>query len=134
MNEYITGEISHHPSTVRQVLTDADRLSLRLAPEHLAWGGGGAARLDVRESGMTIDSIIVDVEPPLMTEYPWRRSGEATRPLRWRVKQETSGAGPIGLPFRLSKAPREACRALLAEPMSPQSPSRSNDRAGGCIR
>ena len=64
------------------MLTDPDRLVEWLAPGRIELHKGGAAKLDFTDSGIVIDSVVSEREPPSLLEYSWSNPGERKRSVR----------------------------------------------------
>jgi uncharacterized protein YndB with AHSA1/START domain len=88
----ITRTFDHGAATLWAMLTDPAKLPLWLAPGELALRKGGEAKLNFPESGINVDSLITEIEPPHLIEYSWSSPGQPLRPLRWELSPATGGA------------------------------------------
>jgi len=87
----ITRAFDHDQRTLWAMLTDPAKLPLWLAPGELALRKGGAAKLNFPESGINVDSVITEIDPPHLIEYSWSSPGQPLRPLRWKTSPSTDG-------------------------------------------
>lgn len=71
--------------TVWRMLTEADALAQWLAPGSIALRRGGDVRIDFADSGTTIESSVLDLDPPRLLTYSWSSGDEPERPLRWEL-------------------------------------------------
>jgi len=67
-------------------LTVPDRFVDWLAPGGIELRPGGTVKLNFPDSGIVIDSVISQLEPPRLMEYSWSAPGEPLRPLRFDLK------------------------------------------------
>lgn len=73
------------------MLTDPHRMVEWLAPGRIELRKGGAAKLDFTDSGIVIDSVVSECEPPKLLEYSWSSPGEPNRPVRWETAPDGDG-------------------------------------------
>ena len=83
--------LAHDQARVWAMLTDPDRMVEWLAPGRIELRKGGAAKLDFTESGIVIDSVVSEFEPPSLLEYSWSNPGERKRPVRWETTPDGYG-------------------------------------------
>lgn len=88
----ITRTFDHDQPAVWAMLTDTAKLPLWLAPGELASRKGGEAKLNFPESGINVDSLITEIDPPRLIEYSWSSPGQPLRPLRWEISSTPAGA------------------------------------------
>jgi uncharacterized protein YndB with AHSA1/START domain len=88
----IVRSFDHDQPTLWAMLTDPAKLPLWLAPGALSQRKGGAAQLNFPESGINVDSLITEIEPPRLIEYSWSSPGQPQRPLRWEILPAAGGA------------------------------------------
>ncbi len=92
--EYVDGyyvaklerELEHDQNAVWSMLTDPSRIVEWLAPGEIELRAGGSAKLNFVDSGIVIDSIVSELNPPHLLEYSWSGPGEPIRPLRWETQ------------------------------------------------
>lgn len=80
--------IEHSQDKVWTMLTDPSRIVEWLAPGEIELRKGGSARLNFTDSGIVIDSIVTEFDPPNLLEYSWSSPGEPNRPIRWETSAE----------------------------------------------
>jgi uncharacterized protein YndB with AHSA1/START domain len=81
--------MEHPQEAVWAMLTEPSRMIDWLAPGEIELRKGGTARLNFTDSGIVIDSLVSEFDPPHLLEYSWSSPGEPDRPVRW----QTSPAG-----------------------------------------
>lgn len=82
----------HGRDAVWRMITQPDALVQWLAPGTIELRVGGAVHIDFADSGITIDSTVLDLDAPQLLEYSWSSGDEPARPLRWELEpagQET---------------------------------------------
>ena len=83
--------LEHDQNAVWLMLTDPSRIVEWLAPGAIELRKGGSAKLNFVDSGIVIDSIVNEFDPPHLLEYSWSGSGEPVRPLRWETETVENG-------------------------------------------
>jgi uncharacterized protein YndB with AHSA1/START domain len=83
--------LEQEQNTVWSMLTDPSRFVEWLAPGKIELRKGGSAKLNFEDSGIVIDSIVSEFDPPQLLEYSWSSPGEPTRPLRWETEAIENG-------------------------------------------
>ena len=76
----------HDQHAVWRMLTEPQALAQWLAPGTIEQRVGGAVHIDFADSGITIDSAVLDFEPGRLLAYSWSSVGEPLRPLRWALE------------------------------------------------
>lgn len=95
--------IAHNPGAVWRMLTDSQALVQWLAPGAIELRPGGSVRIDFADSGRTIESTVLQLDPPRLLEYSWSSGNEPERPLRWELKPVEEGTQLV-LTLRLPAA------------------------------
>jgi uncharacterized protein YndB with AHSA1/START domain len=83
--------LEHDQKSVWAMLTEPERIVEWLAPGTIELHRGGAAKLNFTDSGIVIDSVVTEFDPPRLLEYSWSSPGEPERPVRWET--EPTGTG-----------------------------------------
>ena len=83
--------LEQEQNAVWSMLTDPSRLVDWLAPGEIELRKGGSAKLNFVDSGIVIDSIVSEFDPPRLLEYSWSGPGEPIRPLRWETEAIENG-------------------------------------------
>jgi len=83
--------INHPVESVWSMLVDPDRFVDWLAPGEIELAKGGAAKLNFSDSGIVIDSIVSEFDPPTLLEYSWSSGDEPQRPVRWLLDETNYG-------------------------------------------
>ena len=83
--------LEHDQTAVWAMLTEPSRMVDWLAPGEIELRKGGTAKLNFTDSGIVIDSIVSEFDPPNLLEYSWSGPGEPIRPVRWQ--SDPSGSG-----------------------------------------
>ncbi len=100
----------HDRTAVWQMLTDPASLAQWIASGTIESRKGGKAHLDFQESGILIDSEIVEFEPTQALAYSWSSGDEPLRPLRWELADTVNGTQltlTVGTPA--GEDPAKAC-------------------------
>jgi len=87
----LTRDLSHPPAEVWRLLTDPATLAQWLAAGTIELRKGGAVRIDFVDSGILIESTVLEIEPGRILSYSWSKPGEPERPLRWELAAEGDG-------------------------------------------
>ncbi len=77
--------IEHDRETVWRMLTESQALAQWLAPGSIELRVGGAVHIDFVDSGIKIESTVLELEPLRLLEYSWSSGDEPERPLRWEL-------------------------------------------------
>jgi uncharacterized protein YndB with AHSA1/START domain len=73
------------------MLTEPDALAQWLAPGSMELRRGGSVRIDFADSGTTIESRVLELDPPRLLAYSWSSGDEPERPLRFELAQAGNG-------------------------------------------
>ena len=77
--------------SVWRMLTDSEALAQWLAPGSIELSTGGDVHIDFADSGTTIESTVLDLDPPRLLVYSWSSGDEPERPLRWELTAVQTG-------------------------------------------
>ena len=83
--------LEHDQNAVWLMLSDPSRIVEWLAPGEIELRKGGSAKLNFVDSGIVIDSIVSEFDPPRLLEYSWSGPGDPVRPLRWETEAVENG-------------------------------------------
>jgi uncharacterized protein YndB with AHSA1/START domain len=83
--------IEHDRNAVWRMLIEPQALAQWLAPGTIELRPGGAVHIDFADSGTTIDSTVLALDPPRLLEYSWSSGNEPQRPMRWELLSAGSG-------------------------------------------
>lgn len=78
-------------NAVWRMLTEPQALVQWLAPGSIELRGGGPVHIDFADSGTTIESTVLQLDPPRLLEYSWSSGNEPQRPLRWELNAVEEG-------------------------------------------
>lgn len=92
--------LAHPPALVWQMLTEPQGIAQWLAPGSIDLRKGGRVHVDFGDSGVVIDSTVLEIEPPQRLAYSWSSGSEPERPLRWTLT-ETEGGTALTLTVSL---------------------------------
>lgn len=84
-------KFSQDRETVWAMLVDPGRFVNWLAPGEIELSRGGAAKLNFSDSGIVVDSVVSEYDPPALLEYSWSSGDEPQRPVRWLLDETGSG-------------------------------------------
>lgn len=101
--------IGHDRNAVWRMLTEPEKLAQWLAPGSIQLSMGGSVRIDFADSGTTIASTVLELDPPRLLAYSWSSGNEPARPLRWELSAVADGTKLV-LTLRLP-AGEDAARA-----------------------
>ncbi len=101
--------VEHDRNAVWRMLTEPQALAQWLAPGSIELRPGGAVHIDFADSGTTIDSTVLALDPPQLLEYSWSSGDEPQRPMRWELQPAGNGTRLI-LTLRLP-AEEDAAKA-----------------------
>lgn len=87
----LTRSIEHDAASVWAWLTDPSKFVDWLAPGEIEAKKGGKAQLNFVDSGIVIDSVVTEYDPPRLLEYSWSHEGEPRRPVRWALADVPGG-------------------------------------------
>lgn len=82
---------AHNRDAVWRMLTEPQPLAQWLAPGSIELRPGGAVHIDFGDSGTTIDSVVLELDPPRLLEYSWGSGVDPKRPLRWKLDVVEAG-------------------------------------------
>jgi len=88
-------ELEHGQRSIWAMLTDSSKFIDWLAPGSIELRKGGRARLNFIDSGIVIDSIVSQFDPPRLLEYSWSGPGDPIIPIRWEIESMDRGARVI---------------------------------------
>lgn len=83
--------IGHDRNAVWRMLTEPQALVQWLAPGSIELRPGGVVHIDFADSGRTIESTVLQLDPPRLLEYSWSSGDELERPLRWELDSVEDG-------------------------------------------
>jgi uncharacterized protein YndB with AHSA1/START domain len=83
--------LEHDQLKVWEMLTNPERMIDWLAPGEIELRKGGTASLNFSDSGIIINSIVTEFDPPRLLEYSWSGPNEPLRPVRWETKASGNG-------------------------------------------
>ena len=83
--------VEHDRSAVWRMLTEPQALVQWLAPGRIELRVGGVVHIDFADSGRTIESTVLQLDPPRLLEYSWSNGDEPKRPLRWELNAFEKG-------------------------------------------
>lgn len=83
--------VAHERNAVWRMLTEPQELAQWLAPGSIELRPGGAVHIDFADSGTTIDSTVLALNPPQLLEYSWSSGDEPQRPVRWELHPAGDG-------------------------------------------
>lgn len=101
--------LGHDRDAVWRMLTEPQALAQWLAPGSIELRRGGAVHIDFGDSGKTIDSAVLELDPPRLLEYSWSSGGDPECPLRWEL-DAVEGGTRLRLTLRLP-ATEDAAKA-----------------------
>ena len=81
----------HDRAAVWQMLTDPMSLPQWIASGTIEAHKGGKAHLDFQDSGIVIDSEVLEFDAPRVLAYSWSSGDEPLRPLRWELQDADNG-------------------------------------------
>jgi uncharacterized protein YndB with AHSA1/START domain len=95
LGEGFEGRLERHfeqdRKTVWRMLTEPEALGQWLAPGSIELRTGGGVYIDFADSGTTIESRVLDLDPPQRLAYSWSSGDEPERPLRWELTAAGEG-------------------------------------------
>ena len=92
------------------MLTDPTSLPQWIASGTIESRKGGKAHLDFQDSGIVIDSEVIEFDPPQALAYSWSSGNQPLRPLRWELEDTGKGTQltlTVGIPA--GEDPAKAC-------------------------
>ena len=87
----IARDFPHPVERVWRALVEPEHLVDWLAPGTIEAREGGAAKLNFIDSGIVIDSMVTEFDPPRGLAYSWSGPGEPNRPLRFEASPVDGG-------------------------------------------
>lgn len=84
-------QIAHPPKAVWQMLTEAAGIGQWLAPGAIEPRQGGRVHVDFGDSGVVIDSTVLEFDPPRRLAYSWSSGSQPLRPLLWDLQAAGDG-------------------------------------------
>lgn len=83
--------LGHDRNAIWCMLTESSGLVQWLAPGSIEPRVGGAVHIDFADSGRTIESTVLQFDPPRLLEYSWSSGDDPERPLRWELNVVEGG-------------------------------------------
>lgn len=83
--------VEHDQNAVWRMLTEPQALAQWLAPGSIELRPGGTVHIDFADSGTTINSTVLAVDPPQLLAYSWSSGDEPQRPMRWELQPAGNG-------------------------------------------
>ena len=87
----LTRALPHPPEAVWSMLTDSAALAQWLAEGRIDLRPGGRVHIDFGDSGVVIDSTVLDLAPPHRLAYSWSNGDQPARPLHWSLEASAGG-------------------------------------------
>lgn len=81
----------HDRDAVWHMITQPDALMQWLAPGSIELRAGGAVHIDFADSGIVIESTVLELDPLKLLGYSWSSGNEPARPLRWELESIEEG-------------------------------------------
>lgn len=81
----------HDRAAVWRMLTDAAGLAQWIAPGSIEPRKDGRAHIDFQDSGIVIDSRVLEFDAPRVLAYSWSSGNQPLRPLRWELDEAPDG-------------------------------------------
>jgi uncharacterized protein YndB with AHSA1/START domain len=75
----------HGQDVVWCMLTEPQEFRQWLVPGSIELRPNGAVHIDFADSGVMIDSTVLQFDPPRLLEYSWSSRDEPQRPLCWEL-------------------------------------------------
>ncbi|MFA5665280.1 SRPBCC family protein [Castellaniella sp.] len=82
----------HDRQALWAMLTEQDKMAQWLAPGQITLKEGGAVKIDFADSGIVIESTLLELAPEHVLAYSWSSGSEPERPLRWALSDTPEGA------------------------------------------
>lgn len=105
----------HDQEAVWRMLTEPQELAQWLAPGVIEQRIGGVVHIDFEDSGITIQSTVLEWDPPRRLQYSWSSGDEPVRPLHWELTADGNGTQlilTVGIPLEEDVA--KACAGFEA--------------------
>ncbi len=93
--------LAHAGDAVWHMLIEPSGIAQWLAPGTIELRQGGRVHIDFGDSGLVIESTVLEFDPPRVLSYSWSSGSEPQRPLRWELapgEAETELALTVRLP------------------------------------
>lgn len=84
-------QLDHPPAAVWELLTQPGGIGKWLAPGTIELRKGGRVHIDFGDSGVVIDSEVLEFEAERLLAYSWSSGDEPARPLRWELSPTEGG-------------------------------------------
>ncbi len=100
----------HTRDEVWRMLTESASMAQWLAPGTIELREGGKVKIDFADSGIVIESTVLECEPGQVLAYSWSSGDEPQRPLAWHLKDVDGGVKltlTVGVPA--DEDPAKAC-------------------------
>lgn len=100
----------HRVDELWRMLTDSTAIAQWIAPGRIEQRLGGAVQIDFKDSGVVIDSEVVEFDAGRVLAYAWGRGNDAARVLRWELADAADGAGlALTVNVPAGEDPAKAC-------------------------
>lgn len=96
----MTRHFTQDVDTVWRMLTEPQGLAQWLAPGSIDLRKEGRVHIDFGDSGVVIDSTVLEIDPLRLLVYSWSSGDEPERPLHWALTEIDDGV-ELALTVRL---------------------------------
>lgn len=81
----------HTREQVWRMLTEPKSMAQWLSEGTIEQKVGGKVKIDFVDSGILIESTVLEIEPNHVLSYSWSSGDEPQRPLRWQIDEVPNG-------------------------------------------
>ena len=81
----------HTREQLWRMLTEPKSLAQWLAEGTIEQKQGGKVKIDFADSGILIDSTVLEIQDQQVLAYSWSSGDEPSRPLRWQIDEVPNG-------------------------------------------
>ena len=99
---HLSRTYGHDRAAVWEKLTQPAEIAKWLAPGTIELRQGGAVHIDFADSGIVIDSTVLEFDSQHILAYSWSSGNEPERPLRWELT-EADGGTQVSLTVKIPK-------------------------------
>lgn len=100
----------HDRSQLWEMLTQPAKMAQWLAAGTIEQRTGGRAHIDFQDSGIVIDSEVLECDPQRCLAYSWSSGTEPQRPLRWQLDDAPGGVQlTLTVTIPAEEDPAKAC-------------------------